>query len=202
MEPAPIKSTHPAPPVFFSLFTDESKGDSELWTPPPPPGTVDCFGAPEADTLISHQLPTGVPVLFQQDADGSINYSRELRKLNRATADGFVGLLDAVVKEPASVDRRADDVSNLFMNTTHLLNRIRAHQARQILISTLKRQIDERLAKADQLQKLVDETVPLLQADLSHIDLPAPLDKQQLIAQAKKTALIQLVAELDAIRDE
>lgn len=154
MSNPPSRSTHPPPPAFFHLYSADVAPELREPPAPPPPGAVVAkFGALQADALAEHRLRENddVPQLFS-----GADVSAELRKLNRMAAERFAGLLGALAEAPDGIEDHIDGVSAVLVNMTLLLNRCRAHQARQALVTMLRRQAEEREDRARKLEESVD----------------------------------------------
>jgi GTPase involved in cell partitioning and DNA repair len=112
-------------------------------------------------TLRSQELPESVPILYTVNNDGSINFSQELRKLNRSLVDQFMLILNnstSVAANDAFQDECniiTEKMRFVLMNITQLLNKLRAHQARQTVIVALQEQTKRKNEEAAQLEKYV-----------------------------------------------
>jgi hypothetical protein len=95
----------------------------------------------------------------------------ELRKLLRQLARQYLLVLDDIRNGGEEIQdgqitklKSIVDLSNIFRNVAHLLNLLRAHQARQTIITTLQEQIAERNKQSDRLEALVQECKQFLDA--------------------------------------
>lgn len=157
-EQARAASTHPRPPAFLYLYDEASRG-GPLWSPPEPPaGRFPKFGRLQEDELASHVLGDDVRRFFD-DADGhpeGSDVGRDLRVMNRVAMQRFLDLLALLVERPQeAADGQLEGLSHVLINMSLLLNRLRASQARQVLIAVLRRQVETRNRRADDLEKSV-----------------------------------------------
>jgi len=200
------KATHPPPPPFYRLYTEASKApdhpDHSLWTPPEPiKGSFTKFAINQTDSLLVHELLPPIVKFYDIPPEGElkINFSGNLRKLNRLLAERYVALLDALLSQPDKVEELVTTLAHLFFNITHLLKLMRAHQARQGIIAVMEKQIINKKTKTQELKQQIEEAKLLLEQhglrygdDTSLSPLPPP----------PTSALEQLKAELDSIADE
>ena len=80
--------------------------------------------------LRNQELPDGVKVLYSVDANGKVNYSKELRRLNRKLMDKFVEVLrNSTQSADATYEAQAktiiEEMDLIFINMTQV--RIRIH---------------------------------------------------------------------------
>ena len=104
-----------------------------------------------------------------------------LRRLNRLTATHFtelLGILTSPEGVPPQVNAKVEDMGHVFFNISHLLNRVRAHQARQALITVLRDQVQRRRQAAEKLEVLSNEIRTYLQHHAGDGDDPATVEPQ------------------------
>ncbi len=75
----------------------------------------------------------------------------------------FLQMLDQIRSNPDLVDDTVQKISHIFSNMAHLLNLLRAHQARQALICSLSHQIELRNSKTAELEDLIGRCQAILQ---------------------------------------
>ncbi|KAJ2399549.1 Mediator of RNA polymerase II transcription subunit 7 [Coemansia sp. RSA 2559] len=158
-----LDASYPAPPDYFSLFTDaniarvSSTGmadaldnpDLRFLVPPPPPtsGSYSTFGR---TWQVNHRLPSlaeqNIPQLYP---DGPIDRIAELKSLNHSVIFEFLDLVDVLIKDPSQYAARTDRIRNIFVNAHHLINEYRDHQAKESLKLMLLRQIDNKRLAAE-----------------------------------------------------
>lgn len=168
------RGTYPVPPPYVQLYEADWREHPDLATPPPPvlpPASFFKFGEAQTGTYYQHELPLlpgqdgphRCPQLYSQDAEGKIEFAKELRKLIWNSLDKYVELLGClmVVKEN-QVEHKVNELSHIFFNITHLLNLLRPHQARQTLIAMMSRQIKQRNERAQALEQLALEAKTFL----------------------------------------
>ncbi|KAJ2236633.1 Mediator of RNA polymerase II transcription subunit 7 [Coemansia sp. RSA 1722] len=151
-----LDASYPAPPEYFSLFTDENlarlaNADADTATedptlkylvPPPPPteGTYTNFGRL---WQVEDRLPTlAEQKISQLYPDGPIDRIAELKKLNHLVLFEFLDLVDVLIKDPSLYAARTERVREIFVNIHHLINEYRSHQAKETLKLMLRQQID------------------------------------------------------------
>ncbi|KAJ1663110.1 Mediator of RNA polymerase II transcription subunit 7 [Coemansia sp. RSA 1813] len=156
--PQQLDASYPAPPDYFSLFTDANIAraasadtadvldNSELrfLLPPPPPtsGSYSTFGR---TWQVNDRLPSlaeqNIPQLYP---DGPIDRIAELKNLNHTVIFEFLDLVDVLIKDPSQYAARTDRIRNIFVNAHHLINEYRDHQAKESLKLMMRRQIDSK----------------------------------------------------------
>lgn len=159
--------------------------------------------------------------MYQENEDGGISYSTELRKLLRSSADEFLCLLRGIRTNSQEYDvkEKTTIISDIFSNMAFLLNSMRPHQARQSIISILQHQIDRRNQQADELERYIEEADAFMKEhgvtfdeDGEPVFRDISLDSQDIITednvpmeiddtsstQSSKTALENKIAELRA----
>mmetsp|Transcript_15594 Transcript_15594/g.39868 ORF Transcript_15594/g.39868 Transcript_15594/m.39868 type:complete len:336 (-) Transcript_15594:701-1708(-) len=67
-----------------------------------------------------------------------------LKRLNHSLMFGFLQLVDTLTRDPTRFQGRVEDLELIAVNMHHLLNAYRPHQAREILVDTLREQIQRR----------------------------------------------------------
>ncbi|KAJ2546289.1 Mediator of RNA polymerase II transcription subunit 7, partial [Coemansia sp. RSA 1933] len=158
-----LDASYPAPPDYFSLFTDANiaraahsdpadaldSPDLRFLVPPPPPssGSYSIFGR---SWQVNDRLPSlaeqNIPQLYP---DGPIDRIAELKSLNHAAIFEFLDLVDILIKDPSQYSARTDRIRNIFVNAHHLINEYRDHQAKESLKLMLRRQIDNKRRAAE-----------------------------------------------------
>jgi predicted DNA-binding protein YlxM (UPF0122 family) len=72
-------------------------------------------------------------------------------------------MLEQFQRQPELVEGTVQRISFIFSNMAHLLNLLRAHQARQSIICSLSHQIESRNEKTKELEQLIEKCQSLLQ---------------------------------------
>jgi len=94
-----------------------------------------------------------------------IDFIPELRRLNRLAADRYVDFLRCLLDcTPSEVEAKVKEINHIFLNSTHLLNLMRPHQARQTVAAVLQKQIQQRIDKAEHLENCAKEAKQFLAA--------------------------------------
>lgn len=172
----------PPPPSFYKLYATTTAA------PPPPPSTTTSSAAAAAAAAPDAPLPPPPPTppvgeyeqygelhttedgvaglpphikkLYNEGADGSIDFRAELSRLNKEVLFTFAELLHTVTESPGltpasrmQYDTHMMSLGLLFWNMHHLLNHLRPHQARAALQYRLEQQLEERRAAVQALRQ-------------------------------------------------
>jgi hypothetical protein len=161
---ASARSTYPAPPPVYKLYTSDSKTTRpELWDPPAPlTGPFTKLGLPQSDEFLAHHLEDGVTRLYEEEegprGGAVVAYTRELRRLNGMVVSQYRSIIDRLITGSAEdVSDEVDKFAHVFFNITHLLTMLRPHQARQKLIVKKQKQIARQREKLDRIMALTRE---------------------------------------------
>ncbi|XP_074651249.1 mediator of RNA polymerase II transcription subunit 7-like [Tubulanus polymorphus] len=158
-------SSLPLPPMqYVNAYSDENiKRGRNPRPPPPPQDSYSMFGVAyhSDDTIIQPLENLGFRRLYPQAYD----HKRELKKLNHSILVNFLDLLDILIKCPDSPKRaeKIQDLNLLFINTHHLINEFRPHQARETLRVMMEVQKRQRIDTVDRFQKHLDKVIEVLQ---------------------------------------
>ena len=118
--------------------------------------------SPSSSSLTSDtkqlQTTTTTGQLSENESGKVINFSQELRKLNKQILDTYIAILDAIVVDHTLLDGLLTHFFHLLQNSTYLLSLLRPHQSRQAIITLLQRQIKTRNNKAAALEKIIQDT--------------------------------------------
>ncbi|ETV97265.1 hypothetical protein, variant [Aphanomyces invadans] len=149
VEEPELVSAFPAPPVFFSLYTDGA--DAGPTPPPPLKPTYHSFGTPySTEDAVPDLLPDDKKV-YPKD----YNVKDEMKKVNRSLMYSFLELIDVLILNPTKFNAKLDDIEQLFLNMHNLINAYRPHQARETLIDLLKQQIQDRRDASAEIRQYV-----------------------------------------------
>jgi hypothetical protein len=86
----------------------------------------------------------------------------EVKRLNRQVVQGFVRLVQDLVNRPAENKKQRDELSHNVFLMIQEANKFREHQARELLIDVLERQLAERLQLITELQERIEQADVLL----------------------------------------
>uniref|UniRef100_A0A7S1YMN3 Mediator of RNA polymerase II transcription subunit 7 n=1 Tax=Grammatophora oceanica TaxID=210454 RepID=A0A7S1YMN3_9STRA len=81
---------------------------------------------------------------------------------NREIVETFVGLVKDLVHNPAENKKRRDDLSHKVFEMLQECNKFREHQAREILIELLEKQLEKREEALESLQVQINKANELL----------------------------------------
>ncbi|KAL6771138.1 hypothetical protein ACKKBF_B34075 [Auxenochlorella protothecoides x Auxenochlorella symbiontica] len=150
---------YPHPPPYFKLYMGDADGSAERPFPPPPPPPVSgeyvLFG--EVHTSEAGDPPLHAAQLYNQAADGSIDFKAELHALHGELVAGICDLLGALESQPSTYARSVEALGVILRNMQHLSRLLRPFQARETLIATLQEEVAHRRACATELDKLAQE---------------------------------------------
>ena len=82
--------------------------------------------------------------------------------MNRSLLFKFLELIDFIIYNPIEYKSKVDDIELLFINMCHLLNGYRPHQARQIVISLIEHQVQQRKDTIVNLQSTLKQAEDLI----------------------------------------
>mmetsp|Transcript_235 Transcript_235/g.581 ORF Transcript_235/g.581 Transcript_235/m.581 type:complete len:251 (-) Transcript_235:46-798(-) len=140
--------------------------------PKPPIGRYRCFGDVwDPDEKQKTLEEEGRPQLFEYPKDGSpLNYVAEVKRLCSVTMEKYTAFLAALRdmdQSAPSTKEKAEEFETIFINLLYLVNQLRPAQGRQILIDSLKRQVNDRRSTAQQLRELVTKGEESIKAALT-----------------------------------
>ncbi|KAL4421896.1 hypothetical protein ABPG77_003698 [Micractinium sp. CCAP 211/92] len=143
---------YPPPPPFYRLY----RPGAELLPPLPPPpvtGEYQQFGIADSTEVV---LPTLVGrKLYEARPDGSIDFKGQLSTLHRELVAQVLELMGVLVDKPSMWARQVESTSTVLRNMQHLCNLLRPVQARQTLLHTLRSELEQRRAAAQELRDKV-----------------------------------------------
>ena len=147
MGDANVGAAWPAPPRYYK---------EPLRAPPEPPPDGESFQMFGVMRPALGALPE-LPVLEEQLFSLSVEADAvpELRRLNRELLRRFLALLRTAQEKPSQCAAQVSQIRALMYNMIHLLNTLRAYQAREELIEVVQAQVD---TKKRLVQKLKDAT--------------------------------------------
>lgn len=83
-------------------------------------------------------------LVTETECDDPIIIRENVKRLNRSVLEGFLNLVKKLVDDPTNNKKLRDELShNIFLMLTEC-NKFREHQAREILIDALERQLERR----------------------------------------------------------
>eukprot|EP00741_Cyanophora_paradoxa_P020088 tig00021234_g19389.t1 len=165
-----FQSALPPPPSYYKLFADGTcdsnvtssadKPAKRKRIPPPPPkppeGTYVMFGESySTDEALPSLQDQGREQLYPQGDD--IDKRAELKKLNRSLLVNMLQLLDVLITSPSQFRTKIQDIELLFVNMHHLVNSFRPHQAREMLIASMRDQIERKRALVEEFRKSTED---------------------------------------------
>lgn len=89
--------------------------------------------------------------------------AEEVKRLNREAVKGFLVLVQDLVHRPLDNKKRRDELSHSIFLMLQECNKFREHQAREILIELLEKQLQERRKVLEEIQRhisIADELLP------------------------------------------
>ena len=113
-------------------------------SPPPPP------------------LPPNTPQLFDSHSDGRIDYAKQLSKLAASLLSYWLALLHTLATAQPNTAPLLAGLSHCYINITHLLARLRRHQAVQHVLLLTRGQLRKRRERRQRLQAEVAKCKALL----------------------------------------
>ncbi|CAK0785716.1 hypothetical protein CVIRNUC_008927 [Coccomyxa viridis] len=139
-----VQQAFPPPPPYYKDFAPhEDSGDEHMLPAPPPPvqGEYQLFG--ELHTTEDGIPPLTVRPLFTVSESGSVDFRKELVKLNKELLFCYLDLIDTLIERPSAYARSVEHVGVVARNMQYLLNTLRGHQARATLELMLRKEIAE-----------------------------------------------------------
>eukprot|EP01129_Flabellula_baltica_P011100 TRINITY_DN4789_c0_g1_i1.p1 TRINITY_DN4789_c0_g1~~TRINITY_DN4789_c0_g1_i1.p1 ORF type:complete len:208 (-),score=46.94 TRINITY_DN4789_c0_g1_i1:19-642(-) len=133
-----VQCSWPLPPTHYK--------DATTLTPPSVP-TLEptyIFGRPLHDDYLKQfqMLEEQLPILYDTE---NLNHKRELKKLNISLLMNFVELIDTLTIDPQMGNEIVvEKIEPIFHNMHHLINTYRPHEARQMLVTMMEKQIERR----------------------------------------------------------
>mmetsp|Transcript_18793 Transcript_18793/g.26463 ORF Transcript_18793/g.26463 Transcript_18793/m.26463 type:complete len:109 (+) Transcript_18793:603-929(+) len=95
---------------------------------------------------------------------------RKTNRLNRSVITGFIKLVDDLVTNPKENKKCRDELSHNIFLMLQECNKFREHQAREILIETLEKQLEERTSTIDLLKKQISNSDSILSQMHDHLN--------------------------------
>ncbi|KAI3870596.1 hypothetical protein MKW92_037076 [Papaver armeniacum] len=120
------------------------------------------------DNVLPSLEDQGVRQLYPKGLN--VDFKKELRSLNKELHLHILELADVLVERPSQYARRFEDISLIFKNMRHLLNSLRPHQARAMLIHILELQIQRRREAVEDIKIRREEAQKLLNESLGCLD--------------------------------
>ncbi|KAF4507339.1 hypothetical protein G6O67_005987 [Ophiocordyceps sinensis] len=87
----------------------------------------------------------------------------ELKKLAKSLLLNFLELVGTLGRTPGDADAKIQDLRTLFINTHHILNEYRPHQARESAIEMMQDHLDRTRAETVAIRAQVDKTRRVLE---------------------------------------
>ncbi|PSC76622.1 mediator of RNA polymerase II transcription subunit 7a-like [Micractinium conductrix] len=145
------QALYPPPPPFYRLYRPGADGSVDAPLPPPPvEGAYQQFGIADSTEVVLPPL-TGRQ-LFEAGPDGAIDFRGELLALHRELVAQVLELLAVLTDKPSMWARQVENTSAVLRNMQHLCNLLRPVQARQTLLHTLRGELEQRQAAAQELR--------------------------------------------------
>ena len=135
-EPPPSPATYATPYVLFN--------QSYTASPPPP------------------SLPLNTPQLYESEADDRVHYAKQLSQLADSLLTHWLALLHTLATAQPDTAQLLAALSHTYLNFTHLLARLRRHQAVQHVILLTNDQLTKRRQKRERLEAEVANCKALL----------------------------------------
>ncbi|KAI5323599.1 hypothetical protein L3X38_032671 [Prunus dulcis] len=122
----------------------------------------------QTDDILPSLGDQGVHQLYPKGPN--IDFTKELRSLNRELQLHILELADILVERPSQYARRVEDISLIFKNLHHLLNSLRPHQARATLIHILELQIQRCKQAVEDIKRRIEEARRLLKESIGTLE--------------------------------
>ncbi|ONI26622.1 hypothetical protein PRUPE_1G035300 [Prunus persica] len=122
----------------------------------------------KTDDILPSFEDQGVRQLYPKGPN--IDFKKELRSLNRELQLHILEMADILVERPSQYTRRVEDISLIFKNLHHLLNSLRPHQARAMLIHILELQIQCRKQAVEDIKRRREEAQRLLKESIGMLE--------------------------------
>ena len=184
------RSTFPPPPPWWRLYpselppqlsyttTRDGLADAAphsplptafglpIFEPPLPPATPTTpyvlFNQAYTSSPPPPPLPPNTPQLFATEPDGRINYAKQLSQLAASLLTHWLALLQTLATAQPNTAQLLAALSHCYLNLTHLLARLRRHQAVQHVLLLTRDQLKKRRQKREQLETEVASCKALL----------------------------------------
>lgn len=130
-------------------------------------GLTVCFAAQLDDKLPTLEeqgiinLPDRGPPSSREDKH--FDRAFELKKLAKSLLLNFLELVGTLGRTPGDADAKIQDLRTLFINTHHILNEYRPHQARESAIEMMQDHLDRTRAETVAIRAQVDKTRRVLE---------------------------------------
>jgi uncharacterized protein YbbC (DUF1343 family) len=98
-------------------------------------------------------------------------------RLNREVVQGFVNLVQELVHRPAENKKKRDELSHNIFLMLQESNKFREHQAREILIDVLEKQLEEKRGLLKELHEGISKTDGLLGDTAKEVDVVQAMDE-------------------------
>ena len=183
------RSTFPPPPPWWRLYppdpppqfsTTAARNDTtdaaqpplptafglSIFDPPAPPAspTTPYVLFNQAYTLSPPPppLPPNTPQLFTSEPDGRIQYAKQLSQLAASLQTHWLALLQTLSTARPNTAQLLAALSHCYLNITHLLARLRRHQAVQHVLLLSREQLKKRRQRRERLEAEVANCKALL----------------------------------------
>lgn len=137
-----------------------------IFTPPLPPATPATpyvlFNQTYTTSPLLPPLPPDTPQLFTTEPDGRINYAKQLSTLSASLLTHWLALLQSLATAQPTTAALLAALSHCYTNATHLLARLRRHQAVQHVLLLTRDQLQRRREKRERLEAEVAACKALL----------------------------------------
>ncbi|ETO33266.1 hypothetical protein RFI_03841 [Reticulomyxa filosa] len=154
------RQTYPPPPFFYNFF-DESEGDTyeELSVPPAIPKERCIFSTEENDVIATTDIDPQImhkPArqfwrkLTQQKSE--VETEKKEEAANMANI-GNVALGMNTSRMQPHIQSHCNKLQSAFVQFRNVLNYLRAHQAKQTLIQSLKNQLKHKYSLLEEVHK-------------------------------------------------
>ncbi|KZF21006.1 mediator of RNA polymerase II transcription subunit 7 [Xylona heveae TC161] len=106
-----------------------------------------------------------------------------LRKLAKSLLLNFLELVGTLSIAPDQYGRKIEDLRTLFINSHHLINEYRPHQARESLITMMEEQLESSKKETEGVRKMKEKVEEVLRqlasGELDLADTAAPSDQKE-----------------------
>jgi mediator of RNA polymerase II transcription subunit 7 len=117
-------------------------------------------------------------------SEWTLDRASELKKLAKSLLLNFLELVGVLSVNPEQYGRKIEDLRTLFVNTHHLLNEYRPHQARETLIFMMEQQLARSRAETEGIRNMKEKVDGILKGLGEQID---GLQGQEEVAKTKET---------------
>jgi mediator of RNA polymerase II transcription subunit 7 len=87
----------------------------------------------------------------------TLDRAKYLKRTVRSILLNFLELVDILSEDPVEADFKVQQISTLFINSHHMINEYRPHQAREALIMIMEEEIQEKKRQISAIKEMKDK---------------------------------------------